>query len=253
MTATTPPKLRWILLVALSIAATATGAEALARWSGTAVEPTIDASPVLETVTVTVGDLTSTERIDGQIEETQSITVLHRIEGQSSASTPTQPSTQDSATAASAASTVSPVGLASFASSVTATQAGTVSVDAAPEPECPPVDETTTTTTTMAPGVTLPVDDGCDPTPTTTPDTTTPDTTTPDTTATTTIPTAGSEPEPPGDSSRVGSIPGGLGGPSSRQGTTNGGTTTASEPATQMITSIAAIGSPIANGDVIYT
>ena len=154
MTATTPPKLRWILLVALSIASIATGAEAVARWAGTAVEPTIDASPVLETVTVTVGDLTSTERIDGTIEETQSITVLHRIEGQSSASTPTQPSTQDSATDASAASNVSPVGLASFASSVNATQTDTISVDAAPEQECPPVDEPTTTTTT--------IDTGCD-------------------------------------------------------------------------------------------
>jgi Putative peptidoglycan binding domain len=269
MTAATRPKLRWFLLVALSIAATATGAETIARWAGTAVEPTIDASPVLETVTVTVGDLTSTERIDGTIEETQSITVLHRIEGQSSASTPTQPSTQDSPTDASAASNVSPVGLASFASSVNATQADTVSVDAAPEPECPPVDEPTTTTTATAPGVTIPVDDECDPTttPDTTPHTTTPDTTTPDTTppdttppdttppdtTATTIPTAGSGAEPTGDSGRVGSIPGGVGGPSSRQGTTSGGTTTSSELSTQMITSIAAIGSPIANGDVIYT
>ena len=183
MTATTRPKLRWILLVSLSIALTATAAEAIARWAGTAVEPTIVAAPVLEAVTVTVGDLTSTERIDGTIEETQSITVLHRIEGQSSTSTPTQPSTQDSATDASAESNVSPVGLASFASSVNATQADTVSVAAAPEPECPPVGEPTTTTTTTAPAVTIPVDDECDPTPdTTTPDTTTPDTTTPDTT-----------------------------------------------------------------------
>ena len=137
MTATTRPKLRWILLVALSIASIATAAEAIARWAGTAVEPTIVTASVLEAVTVTVGDLTSTERIDGTIEETQSITVLHRIEGQSSASTPTQPSTQDSATDASAASNVSPVGLASFASSVNATQADTVSVDAAPEPGMP--------------------------------------------------------------------------------------------------------------------
>ncbi len=248
MTATTRPKLRWILLVSLSIALTAAAAEAIARWAGTGVEPTIVAAPVLETVTVTVGDLTSTERIDGTIEETQSITVLHRIEGQSSASTPTQPSATDSATDASAESNVSPVGLASFASSVNAIQADTFSVDAAPVPECPPVDQpTTTTTTTTAPGVTIPVDDECDPTPTTTPDTTTPDTTP------TTIPTAGSEPEPTGDSGRVGSTPGGLGGPSSRQGTTSDGTTTSSEPVTQMITSIAAIGSPIANGDVIYT
>jgi hypothetical protein len=262
MTATTRPKLRWILLVALSIAAIATGAETIARWAGTAVEPTIVTASVLKAVTVTVGDLTSTERIDGTIEETQSITVLHRIEGQSSASTPTQPSTQDSATDASAETNVSPVGLASFASSVNATQADTVSVDAAPEQECPPVDEPTTTTTITTPGVTIPVDDECDPTTTTAPDTTTPDTTTPDTTTpdtttpdttATTIPTAGSEPEPTGDSGRVGSIPGGVGGPSNRQGTTSSGTTTSSEPVTQMITSIAATGSPIANGDVIYT
>ncbi|MGD9704431.1 MAG: peptidoglycan-binding protein [Acidimicrobiia bacterium] len=261
MTATTRHRFRWILLVSLSIALTAATAEAIARWADTGIEPTIVAAPVLEAVTVTVGDLTSTERIDGTIAETQSITVLHRIEGQSSASTTTQPSTQNSATDASAETNVSPVGLASFASSVNATDADTVSVDAAPEPECPPVDEpttTTTTTTTTARGVTVPVDDECDPTPTTTPDTTTPDTTTPDTTApdttaTTTIPTAGSEPEPTGDSGRVGSTPGGLGGPSIRQGTTSGGTTTSGEPVIQMITSIAAIGSPIANGDVIYT
>jgi hypothetical protein len=260
MTATTRPKLRWILLVSLSIALTAAAAEAIARRAGTGIEQPIVAAPVLETVAVNIGDLTSTERIDGTIEETQSITVLHRIENQSSASTPTQPSTQDSATDASAESNVSPVGLASFASSVNATQADTVYIDAAPEPECPPVDEpTTTTTTTTASGVTIPVDDECDPTPdtttpeTTTPDTTTPDTTTPDTTATTTIPTAGSEPEPTGGSGRVGSTPGGLGGPSSRQGSTSGGATTSSEPETQMITSIAAIGTPTANGDVIYT
>ncbi len=50
-----------------------------------------------------------------------------------------------------------------------ATQPGANSVDAAPEPECPPVGEpTTTTTTTTTPDVTIPVDNGCDPTPTTT-------------------------------------------------------------------------------------
>ncbi|HEY5874612.1 MAG TPA: hypothetical protein VIT64_04895, partial [Ilumatobacteraceae bacterium] len=64
MTATTRHKFRWILLVSLSIAFTATAAAgAIARWAGTGIEPTIVAAPVLEAVTVTVGDLTSTERI----------------------------------------------------------------------------------------------------------------------------------------------------------------------------------------------
>ena len=94
MTATTRHKFRRILLVSLSIALTAAAGGVIAQWADTEDEPTIVAEPVLEAVTVTVGDLTSTERIDGTIEETQSITVLHRIEGDASSSSPTQPSTR---------------------------------------------------------------------------------------------------------------------------------------------------------------
>ena len=116
MTATTRHKFRRILLVSLSIAIIATAAGAIARSADTGIEPTTVATPVLEAATVTVGNITSTEQIDGTIEETQSITVLHRIEGESSSSTSTPPSTADSASDASAAAIVAPVGLASFAS-----------------------------------------------------------------------------------------------------------------------------------------
>ena len=44
---------------------------------------------VLEAATVSTGDLATTESIDGTLTETGSITVVHRIEGQTSSSTGT--------------------------------------------------------------------------------------------------------------------------------------------------------------------
>ena len=274
----TPKRRRGRALATIVVCIILAGAGALAIAVREPKSTSAIATPsIFKTAAVTKGDLTTTERIDGTVQLSSTLPVLHRIEGQTSSSiTP-------SASAAAAASTSSPStdnrqqangstnpnalssGLivndctnpsvpstTTPASTTTSTTvADTIPVDTIPVDTTPdeatstttsttttsPTSTSSTTSTTVAPA---PPAQTCDTTTTTTPTTTTaPTTTTPDTT--------------PDAAGGLGTRTGVARTSTSRSASTSGGSATSNARITQTITSIISAGTQINQGDVLYT
>ncbi|MEY2401538.1 MAG: hypothetical protein QOJ08_1649 [Ilumatobacteraceae bacterium] len=226
----------------------ATGLLCLALAGGAAVAialrnpqraSTIAAPSIFKTAAVSTGDLTTTERIDGTVELSATLPVLHRIEGQtSSASTPattTTAATPQASTGATNPSALSSplladcpsTSVATTAPAATSTTAATP-VDSAPT-DTAAADTTTTTVASSETSTTVPVVEPCD-SPTTT-------TVAPDT-------------APAAD--RAGGTP--TGGQSTPRSATGASASTASAARiTQTITSIIGTNAAIRQGDVLYT
>lgn len=211
---------------------------------------------IFKTSAVTLGDLTTTERIDGTVQLSSTLAVLHRIEGQTSssttpsasASTPTStlPSTNNSqqATGPNNPNALSSGLLANDCSSPTepstTTAATTPITPSTTIPDTIPVDtapvDTTTTTSTTTTTIVAPApDQTCDTTTTTAP--ATPDTV-PD--------TSGGLGAAPTGAARTGAS-------RSASASTTGASATSNARVTQTITSIIAVDTPINQGDVLYT
>jgi Putative peptidoglycan binding domain len=240
----------------------AIGVVVLALAGGTAVaiasrdpEPTTatETTSIFKTATVTTGDLTTTERIDGTVQLSSTMSVLHRIEGQTSSS-----SNSNSSPAASTTPTTTPstgADPAALSSPLAAADCPTTSAPATTPAPTEPTTPATPTPTDPAP---------VEPTPDTTPAATTtttvpaalpadPAATPPaqscDTTTTTT-PVTG---DPTGGS---GAAPIGGGGPRTGGVAPVGGATGSTASAarvTQTVTSIIATNSAVHQGDVLYT
>ena len=223
-----------------------------------------DATPaaapaVTKQIALERGDITVSESVDGTVEEADTISVLHRIEGQVSStlnkqtdatSTTDDPSEPNDVFATGAVSAV-PAGLMSLDATTTATTTPTVSSDTSFAQTSyltsadPPAD-TTTPATSTAPTDT--VADTSVPPETTSPiDTTVPTTTTPADPAPVATPPTGSGGAAPGG----GLQPGGFSAPAGGAGTNTA--TTSNDAVGQMITGVAAVGTPIDSGDVLYT
>jgi hypothetical protein len=238
--------------------------------------------PVLEAATVSTGDLSTTESIDGTLTETGSITVVHRIEGQTSSSTGTGTSTSaagaspaggnstGAATAPIAAATESLADTGAEAAttcgaddpSVTTTGAGSVPVD----PSASTTSTTTSTTVSVVPDPTTTI---ADPSASSTDAPSTTVCTAPDPAAVTTTvvvqPTATSQPTDTTVATAAtptGGAPSGAGGsgaaPTGASGSSTGssaGSTTgaSSSRITQLVTWVAPVGAAIASGDPLYS
>jgi hypothetical protein len=257
-------------------------------------DPAPVAVAVLEPATVERSDLTASERLSGTVEQTESLTVVHREDDGTSVpgddATPESDGATDATTggavpqgfAPAAARTESLVIDPAVASGVAEIALASAAVDDCPttttavDPSAP----TTTTTTTMPDGTTTTTapcgtdGTGCATAPTTTTTTTVPDgpeasstTTEPDTTSTTSCPTATTTTtttappvsDPTTDSGMGGGtdVPVGgrtpsIGGTGSASGSAGGTTATTVAP-TSTLTSVAALGSSIDLGDVMYT
>ena len=245
-----------VILLAL-VAAVAIGVIVVTRDDADAT-PAV-APAVIEQVAVERGDISVSESVEGTIEETDTITVVHRIEGQVSSTLNDQtdaPSTTADPTGpndvlAPGGVSAAPAGLMSLDSAATtATTTPTVSSDTSIVQTSyltsadPPAD-TTTPVPSTAPDT---VADTTAPPETTTPiDATVPTTTTPADSAPVATPPTGSGGAAPAGGLQLG----GLSAPAGGAGT---GTAPASNDAVgQMITGVAAVGTPIDSGDVLYT
>jgi Putative peptidoglycan binding domain len=237
-------------LLCLTIGGTAAGL----AWRRQPATTTAQAAPILKTTPIKTGDLTTTERIDGTIELSSTLTVLHRIAGQTSttSTSASTPATQQSAGASTS-------GLSStLLSSASATE-GRVEDCTTPQTPAP---TPTTATTTPAPTTPVVV---LDTTPTATVDTaavatstpttdvpvTMPATTAPPTTTCATTTTTPSSPQV----APTAAAPTGAGPtrPSASTGASAGATTPASTVVTQTITSIVPVDTDLHSGDVLYT
>ncbi len=245
-----------ISVVGLALAGGAAAAVALRNPKPT----TALATPsIFKTAEVTTGDLTTTEKIDGIVQLSTTLPVLHRIEGQTSSSAGAT-STPTSTSAAATTPTSNPAAAANSATNPAALSSPLIA------PDC---SSTTVPATSPEPTTTTPPPD-------TAPDTTAPDGSTPDTTpaattATTTVPapddtcdaTATSTPAP-GDTTDAagaatttgrgsgGARTGSGGGASRSAGGTNSSNASTAR-VTQTITSIIAANTAIHQGDVLYT
>ena len=262
---------RWtrttISLVALVAVAVGAGVVLTRRADAGATEP----APVAVTSAVAVerGDVSVSESVDGTVEETDTITVVHRIEGQ----TPSAPTNQTTASSPAVSATVAsamPAGLVSqeftatdavdmgmsvpvvaFASLVTV---DSVQDSAANTPTGSAPTDTTGTTTPVDTSTTVPVDPPTSPVDTAPVDTAPVDTapvdTAPvdiapvDTAPTTTTPVAPRTPS----SAAGGALPGAA---ASSAGSAAPSTTTTSE--SEVVTGVATVGSLITSGDVLYS
>ena len=220
---------------------------------------TVEEPSIFKTATVSQGDLTTTERIDGVVQLSATLPVLHRIEGQTSSTTSTSTSasanSKSNANANANASTTAssqPAGPSGASSALLAADCATPSTAAATVPP---------DTTTPATVDTTPVDTTVTESPTTTTspvvDTTpAPTTTTPaascDTT-TTSAPATTETTVPAGGRGRTGA--GGFtGGGATRGGSGSSSSSNASNVrVTQTITSITTPNTPVSFGDVLYT
>jgi Putative peptidoglycan binding domain len=221
-------------------------------WRRQPAETVVQAASILKSATVTTGDMTTTERIDGTVELSSTLTVLHRIEGQTSttstaaASDSNTPATDsvpsnlssslvstasasllDDCTTTDPAATTEPVaaapaGLVAVATTEAVAVATTEPTTTDPvSPDAPP-DTTPVAITTPAPSTTVPADATCTTTPSTTP--------------------AG-----PDGARPTGALPSG-----SPTGSGGGGPTATTE-VTQTITSIMAVNAQPRRGDVLYS
>ncbi len=205
---------------------------------------------IFKTATVSTGDLTTTERVDGIVQLSSTLPVLHRIEGQTSSSSSTSATTGASTATTTPNAATDPAALSSpliaadcSNTTVPTTTESTTTTTPAPDstapvdsmPDAPPPATTTTVPVTepTTPAVALPAQ-ACDTTTTTAP-------TTVDTTN-----AAGAGPSAAGGGSRTAT-----GG--SQTASAASGSTTATTRITQTITSIIATNTAIHQGDVLYT
>jgi biotin carboxyl carrier protein len=229
-------------VVALLFAVAAAAGAAVVLTRGNGDEATTAATiPLTKEVTVERGDLDVSESVDGSVEETDTVSVIHRIEGQqsvgattgtptnSSANSPTTGSTPQAANGSGAPTAAGLTALPASASIESLSLSMSLSVSLAP-----PVDTT------------VPV--------TSPPDTTTPDPAAPSTTSPSTPAPSTPSPSTPAPG---GALPGGGGGaptggaPTAGTGTTGAAGSTGT--VTQVITGVANVGDEIASGDVLYT
>lgn len=267
---------RRITVSVVLLAGAGAGVVAFRDHTRTESAPTTTAV-VLKTASVETGDLTTTEKIDGTISETDTITVLHRIEGQTSSATGSSSNGSSSggassggaAPAASGPSAAPVAGLINDASSflpsadcptpdsttTTASTSPSVPVDPA---GLPPSDTTTTTSTTVVTTVvtttsaTVPADAGAATTAPAAPPTSTCG---PTTTIATTTPVADTTPTAVAGG---GAPTGGFGGAAPNGavaggGASSGASASSSTRITQLVTWVASPGTPIDSGDAIYS
>ena len=198
---------------------------------------TVAPAVTVETATVTVGNLELGDRLDGTLDRTSSLTVVHRIDGVTPTAT--------SATASSSSSAAAPAATQTFAGVCDAAPTDT-SVPAPSTTTAPPTtaaDTTTTvadTTTTVAATTTTTV--------AVTPSTTVVETTTTVCTTDTTAATTGGQGAPTG-----GAAPGGAGATGAAAGTSATSAAGSTTATTEMVTSVSVAGATIAPGDVLYS
>ncbi|MGZ4771611.1 MAG: peptidoglycan-binding protein [Ilumatobacteraceae bacterium] len=233
-------------VVCLTIGGSAAGL----AWRRPPATTTAEAAPILKTTPVKTGDLTTTERIDGTIELSSTLTVLHRIAGQTSTT-----STSASKPAPRQSAGTSTSGLSStLLSSASATeglvgdcsisQTPATTAETTPQPTTTVVVPDTTPSATVDTAVTTS-------TPTTDVPATMPATTAPPTTpCATTSTTPSSTPVAPTAAAPTGA---GRTRPSASTGASAGPTTPASTVVTQTITSVVAVNTDLHSGDVLYT
>jgi hypothetical protein len=213
----------------------------------------VAAPSIFKTATVTRGDLTTTEKVDGTVQLSSTLSVLHRIEGQtSSSSTPSAASSSTPTTtpAAAANPAANPAALSSplvADCTSTTTVAPTTTTTAVADTPVPP--DTTPgapiTATTVAPTeppttVASPSVDPCASTTTTTP-------------AEPATPTTAVAADGTGDGATPSVGGGGTRTAVTRVATSAGGSTASSARITQTITSIIGASTAIQQGDVLYT
>ncbi len=214
---------------------------------------TVVAASPHKTAEVTSGDLTTSDSIDGTLDETDTVTVVHRIAGQTSSQTSGQTSTSQT-------SGQSPTAPASgLLSSSSATQSISAAIEAVAPTDCAaPVPDSPSSTVPDSPLTVsdspLTVSDSPSatsaPTSSTAPDasttTTAPDvpvTSTTDCTSTGSTGSGGSGTRPSGSGAAGGSSTGGTGSSGS----------TSNARVTEKVTSVTAVGAIIGLGDVLYT
>jgi peptidoglycan hydrolase-like protein with peptidoglycan-binding domain len=230
-------------VVCVALAGGAADAIAVRKPNATA---TIATPTIFKTAAVSTGDLTTTERIDGIVELSSTLPVLHRIEGQTSSSTTpvasasatapqasnaaSNPSAQSSALIADCPTTVEPTTIPESTTTepTDTTPVGTTPVDTTPVDTTPA--QTTTTTTVAAPV------EPCDTTTTTT-------VVTPETT----LAAGGGG----GGGSRTGG--GGATGASQSAAAATTGSAASNARVTQTVTSLIGANTAIELGDVLYT
>jgi hypothetical protein len=229
-------------IICLALAGGAVVAIAMRKPTTTA---TISPPSIFKTAAVSVGDLTTTDRIDGTVELSSTLPVLHRIEGQTSSST-TPPASAATPAASNAATnpaalssplladcptttvpTTLPEPTTTTARTIDTTPTGTTPVDTTP------VQTTTTTTTTTWTTTVAPPVQPCDPT------------------TTTAVATPDTAPTAAGGGTRTGG--GGSGATPSRSVAAATGSSASNARVTQTITSIIAANTAIEQGDVLYT
>ena len=254
MAGTHPHRRRRVVISLIICSALAGGAAAAiaARKPGAKVAGA--APSIFKTATVKRGDLTTTETVDGSVQLSSTLTVLHRIEGQtSSSSTPASTASTPATNSASNGSTNAVTSSVPQSANLTEAFVDCTSTTVAEQSTITtaPADSTTTTTTTTTPETT----------PDTTPDTTTttsttvvqlptaPCDTTPATTATPDTPETTLSVTPGGGATRTGGTA--TGASRTAAGSTAAGASTAR--ITQTITSIIATNTAIQPGDVLYT
>jgi peptidoglycan hydrolase-like protein with peptidoglycan-binding domain len=141
-------------IICLALAGGAVVAIAVRKPNATS---TIEAPSIFKTATVSRGDLTTTERIDGTVQLSSTMSVLHRIEGQTSSSTTSAASAatqQPTNGAANTAALSSPLLVDDCASTTVATTTPELATSTPTADTTPATVDTTptaTTTTTTAP------------------------------------------------------------------------------------------------------
>jgi peptidoglycan hydrolase-like protein with peptidoglycan-binding domain len=250
---------RSIAMVLVLAGVAGTAAFVLERHEAAANTP---ASNTFKTAEVTAGNLTTSEKIDGTFELASSLTVLHRIEGQTSSATSTPSSSPNSSTKA-----ATPKAAGASFRTVTPAPAQLATMHIRPSAVPPPcsgpegqADATTTsttevaTTTSIAPSADCPTP-GADstPTPTTMPAPAPPTDLEP--TSTTSSATSTTDTTLAAGGTRTG----GFGGRSSStstgaaSGASGAGSSASTARVTQIVTSVIADGSTVGLGDVLYS
>ena len=215
---------------------------------------TATAPSIFKTAEVTTGDLTTTEKIDGTVQLSSTLTVLHRIEGQTSssssssnstpsASTPTPTATSSPTASANPAALSSPlVADCSSTTTVVTTVPATTTTTTVPgtTPATTPDTTPATATTAVVPAeppatVSAPAPDPCAPTTTTQTGPSDP---------ATTVPAGGGGGNAPTGAARTNTAQAASGASGSSASTAR---------VTQTITSIISPNAAIQQGDVLYT
>jgi hypothetical protein len=239
-------------LICLAVAGTAAAISARKPQA----ESVSTVASIFKTATVSVGDLTTTETVDGSVQLSSTLTVLHRIEGQTSSSssstqTPSTATQQPQVPSANTAALSAPL-LDATVAAPAADCSGTTVAAAPTEPTTTtaPADSTTTiptpdttpsiSTTSIGPSPSVSPPE---------PPTTVP-TTIPEPCATTTTTESATAPgNPVGNGGPVSRVPTGA----ARSASTGTSTATSSTRITQTVTSIIAAEATIHQGDVLYT